>query len=105
MEFAGIYEELSANGDAVIGISSDSFDSCRDLRERLSLPFRIYSDPACEMIKAMGIFHDDEPKNRQIARPAVYVLDAERIIRYRYVGKSSRDRPVTADLPKLIESV
>lgn len=105
MEFAGIYDELKAERHEIIAISSDSFDSSRDLKKRLELPFNIYSDVDCAAIKALGIFHEDEPKGRPIARPTIYVLDRDRAIRYRYVGESSRDRPVTAEIPDLVRSL
>jgi peroxiredoxin len=89
----------------VVAISSDSFDSCRDLRKRIDLPYGVYSDFGCKAIQELGIFHDDEPKSRQIARPTIYILGPEREILYRYVGTGSRDRPNTSDIPAIIRSL
>jgi peroxiredoxin len=89
----------------VIGASSDSPEESRDLRECLGLPFSLYSDPGCQAIRALGIYHANEPKGRNIARPAIYVLDTDRTIQYRYVGKNSRDRPLTADILDLVQRI
>jgi peroxiredoxin len=105
VEFAEITGELNEAGYGIIAFSSDSPAEALEIRERLELPYKVYSDPECETIKALGIFHDDEPKGRQIARPTIYILDQDRTILYRYVGEGSRDRPETATIPALVQSL
>ncbi|TVR72371.1 MAG: hypothetical protein EA415_09875 [Sphaerobacteraceae bacterium] len=100
-----MYEATTAEDAEIIAISSDSFDSCRDLKKRLELPYGVFSDPNCKSIHELGIFHDDEPKNRQICRPTVYILGPQREILYRYVGTGSRDRPVTTEIPEIVRQL
>ena len=104
MEFAQKYQSLHQENIEIIAVSSDTPEQCSELRNRLELPFTPYADPECEAIRALGIYHEDEPKGRHIARPSVYVLDAEHRIRYRYVGESSRDRPDTGEVVALARS-
>jgi peroxiredoxin len=98
LEFAEQYERMQQGNIAFVAVSSDTVAECRELETRLELPFTLYADPECVAIKQLGVYHENEPKGRHIARPTLYILDAERIIRYRYIGENARDRPETAEI-------
>lgn len=69
------------------------------------LPFSLLSDVELTAIDAYGVRHRDEPKGRQIARPAIFLLDANGVVRYAYVGEHERDRPAIGTILLGLESI
>ncbi len=57
--------------------------------EKLLLPFSLLSDPEGELIKQYGVWDAEG----EIARPAIFVVDGEGVVRYAYVGEDFADRP------------
>lgn len=45
------------------------------------------------MIRAYDVFHENESKGREIARPSTFMLDRDGRIVWRYVGARASDRP------------
>jgi peroxiredoxin Q/BCP len=52
---AEIYDEFSALGVSVIGVSKDSPKSHKKFKEKYSLPFILLSDESTEMLQAYGV--------------------------------------------------
>jgi len=67
----------------------DSAEQSQKLVTRLKLRFPLLSDPKMKVITAYGV----AAEGRDIAVPAVFVVDAARRIHYRHVGESITDRP------------
>jgi peroxiredoxin len=84
-------------GAAVLPISSEPLALARESIARDRLPFVVLSDEGLAVIDAWGVRHHDEPEGRAIARPAVFVLDRDGVVRFAHVGEAPRDRP-PADL-------
>jgi peroxiredoxin Q/BCP len=57
--------------------------------EKLLLPFSPLSDPNGDVIRLYGVWDEEG----QIARPAIFVVDPEHVVRYAYVGQDFADRP------------
>jgi peroxiredoxin Q/BCP len=83
------WEDYAATGAEVIGISTDTVESHRSFAEHHSLPLRLLSDAGGEVSKAYSAV--SWLPNRS-AR-AVFVIDAEGIIRYRKIQPLSLFRP------------
>ena len=56
--FASAYDEFSALGVPVIGISKDSSESHAKFAEKYSLPFILLSDPELQAITAYGVWQE-----------------------------------------------
>ncbi len=80
-------------GAVVLPISSEPLAKARESVERDTLPFAVLADESLAVIDRYGVRHDDEPDGRAIARPAVFVIDREGIVRFAHVGQAPRDRP------------
>jgi peroxiredoxin len=80
-------------GAVVLPVSSEPLDRARDGAARDGVPFPVLSDPELRAIDRYGVRHDDEPEGRPIARPSVFVLDREGVVRFAHVGAAPRDRP------------
>ena len=71
------------------GISVDSPEQNRALIEKLILPYSLLSDPDGEVIKWYDVWDEEG----QIARPAIFAIDRDGVVRYVYVGQDFADRP------------
>ena len=70
--------------------------------DEYDLPFPVLVDEGAQVIRRYGIFHENESKGREIARPSTFVLDPDGEVVYRYVGARASDRP---KLPDVLEAV
>lgn len=57
--------------------------------DKLKLPFSLLSDSDGEVSRRYGVWDGEG----QIARPALFVVDSDGVVRYRYVGRDFADRP------------
>jgi peroxiredoxin len=78
----------------VYGISVDSRELNRALIEKLILPYSLLSDPDGDVIKRYGVWDEEG----QIARPAIFAIDRDGVVRYVYVGRDFADRPGDAEV-------
>ncbi len=63
--------------------------------EKLLLPFPLLSDPEGRVIKAWGVWSDDDGG---IARPAIFAIRRDGSLAWRYVGRDFADRPTDDEL-------
>ncbi len=56
-------------------------------------PFQVLPDETREVAKAYGVYVHVNFESYNIARPAVFLVDAEGIIRYMYIGYHQADYP------------
>ena len=56
-------------------------------------PFDILADETREVVKAYGVWHRIGLDAWNTARPAVFLIDRDRSIRYSFVGTSQREFP------------
>jgi peroxiredoxin Q/BCP len=83
------WEDYSATGAEVVGISTDSEESHRKFKENRRLPLTLLSDPDARVIAAYGV-RSWLPGR---AARAVFVVDAGGTVRYRKVEALSLFRP------------
>ncbi|MFN2515631.1 MAG: peroxiredoxin [Pyrinomonadaceae bacterium] len=83
------WEDYSATGAEVVGISTDSVESHKKFAEHHGLPLRLLSDTTGEVANLYGARSLIPGK---VAR-SVFVIDAKGIIRYRDVRRVGLIRP------------
>jgi peroxiredoxin Q/BCP len=83
------WEDYSATGAEVVGVSTDSVESHKKFAENHELPLRLLSDPSAEVANLYGARSLIPGK---VAR-SVFVIDANGIIRYRDVRPLGLFRP------------
>ena len=66
--------------------------------DSVRMDFPLLSDPDHRVIDRYGIFNMEDPRGREIARPATYVIDREGVVRWRFVEVNYRVRPSNDDI-------
>jgi len=75
--------EFDARGIRVVGISVDPPDINRRQSQKLGYTFPLLSDPKTEVIRRYDVLHPKAgPKGADIARPAEFLIDSSRIVRW-----------------------
>jgi peroxiredoxin len=75
--------EFNARGIHVVGISVDPPDINRRQSQKLSYTFPLLSDPKAEVIRRYDVLHPGAgPKGADIARPAEFLIDSSRVVRW-----------------------
>ena len=84
-EHARRYDELTGLGFGLVAISVDVIERSHALAEQLQLRFPLLCDPGRDVVRAFGVFNEKEKGG--IAYPSTFVLDRERIVRFRSLDK------------------
>ena len=66
------------------------------------LPFEILIDRTRAVAKAYGVWHRIGLDAWNIARPAVFLIDRDRSIRYAFIGQSQREFPSHDEILRVI---
>ncbi len=74
-------EDFRAAGAELVAISVDDAARAEPCRQELGLKFPLLCDPRREAVKAYGLLNTRE--NGGIAFPASFVIDRERVVRFR----------------------
>ena len=82
-------------------MSSDSLDTGLEFSVDDELGIPLASDPDLSVIQAWGVRH----RGKQMAVPAVFVVDREGVVRYRQIGESITDRSSLEELLAAVEGL
>jgi peroxiredoxin len=107
-QLLGLAREASgfaAIGFRLIAISSDDVSLCQVLRDATGGAIEIVSDVGAGFISDLALVTSDPNADHPIAQPAVFIIDGDGVVRYRYVSRSAEDRPKTALLLLAAERV
>jgi peroxiredoxin len=75
--------EFKAAGVRPVAISVDPPEVSRDLCQKAGYSFTILSDPNSEVIRRYDLLHVGAgPEGRDIARPAEFLVDSSRVVRW-----------------------
>ena len=81
-------------GAETVALSADTPEQARLTVSELGITYPILSDSSRTHIRAYDVLHPQEG----IARPSLFVLDRDGVIRWQYVGTSAADRPALEDV-------
>jgi thioredoxin-dependent peroxiredoxin len=93
------WEDYSATGAEVVGISTDSVESHKNFAENHELPLRLLSDASGEVAKLYGA---NSLIPGKVAR-SVFVIDANGTVRYRDVRPLGLFRPKDDEVIRAIK--
>jgi len=97
-------EELDAQ---VLGVSVNDPFSNRAFHEENVLNFPLLSDYTREVVKRYNVFHLDFAglKGYTAAKRSIFILDAEVVVRYKWVSEDPRVEPDYEELRKQLEKI
>lgn len=79
-------------------ISSQNAAEGAEWKAEKGFPFPLLADEDLAVIRAYDVYHENESKGRDIARPSTFVIDPSGMVTWRYVGERSSDRPSIDDI-------
>lgn len=100
-EYRDSWEALRAAGAEVVALAVDDAARSEPLRREMRLPFPILCDTRREVVRAWGLFNPAE--HGGIAYPAVFVIDQERVVRWRSLDRTAARVSTGAVLRFLLE--
>ncbi|MBK9034006.1 MAG: peroxiredoxin family protein [Myxococcales bacterium] len=86
--------DLEARGIALVAVSVDALAASTKLATHLGLTFPLASDPAHTAVDAFGVFDAEN----EIAWPAMFAIDPDGTIAWRWLGDDYKIRIATADV-------
>ena len=96
------YQEIRATGASVVAVSVDAPDKSQVLRHELRLPFPILCDVERRVVREWDIYN---PRERGgIAKPAVFVVERDRTIRYDSVDAVATRVPAS-EIVRILQAV
>ncbi len=96
------WPELRELGVDFMAITPEPVELAAKMKNDMQLPFTFLSDPQLDVIRAFGIFHEDEPKGRILPYPATYLIGHDGLVKWRHIGRETRDRPKPHELKEAI---
>ncbi len=101
-EYGDLYDSFRAAGANVVAVSVDAPGKSEAVRRELRLPFPILSDTQRHVVRAWGIYNPHEKGG--IAKPAVFLLAADRTVRFASVDEVASRVPAAEILRQLMET-
>lgn len=90
----------------VLGVTISSPYEISRFLDRLDLPFAFFTDPANDVAEAYGVVHDlDGMAGVEEPRPAIFVLDEERTVRYAWVATEWPEFPDYDDVAAAVTDI
>lgn len=88
-----------------MAVSSSGVDDHRKVAEKIEAGFPILADPDGEVIRTYDLFHPDALPftGIPVARPAVFLLDGEGVVRARFLTENWRIRQRAETLLEALE--
>ncbi|MFP4545272.1 MAG: redoxin domain-containing protein [Methanomassiliicoccales archaeon] len=100
-EMCGRLEEL---GIRVVGVSIDHTRTHRAWKQKLRIPFRLLADEEGEVSRLYGVYLEEEMGMlKRMANRAVFLIDQEGTIRYRWVAPEPATSPDMEEVGEAVE--
>ncbi len=103
-----IWKEIDSRswGVDIFGVSISTPYSHRNFIYSRGLDYRFFSDPSNKVAEQYGVVHDlDGMDGIKEPRPAVYILDKDRKVRYRWIATEWPDFPDYDEIEEKINSL
>jgi peroxiredoxin len=92
------YPKFTALHTAVVAASTDSIEDSAAFNQQWRFPFPLLSDTQLHLIDAYGARHPQGHDGKDIAHPSVIIISPNRVVCYKYVGKTPTDRPTDDEI-------
>lgn len=99
------YPRFLALHSTVAAVSVDSVEDSANFNQQWRFPFPLLSDPDLRVIDAYGARHPHGHEGKDIAKPSTIIIDPNRTIRFKYIGKDPTDRPTDNEILFMIQQI
>ena len=89
----------------LVAVVAQKAEAVRRYVEETGLPYDILIDETREVAKSYGVWHAWGLDAYNIARPAVFLIDHDGMIRYSFIGKRQDQYPSQQDIERAIDAV
>lgn len=103
VQLAAQYEQLQSAKIQVIAVSCQSSSALQSYLANNPLPFPLLPDTSRAVAKAFGTHYWLRWEGINLSHPALFILDSEGRVLFRYVGKRMDDLPLGALIEKFLE--
>jgi peroxiredoxin len=103
--FDNYLKELENLDAIVFGISVDSPFSHKAFAEKYNLKIQLLSDFNREVIRKYDVVHEEMFGFKNIGKRAVFVIDKNGIIRYKWVSEDPRKEPNYEEIKKVLSEL
>ena len=99
------YPKFTALHAALVAASTDSIQDSASFNQQWRFPFPLLSDTQLQLIDAYGARHPQGHEGKDIAHPSVIIVSPNRIVCYKYVGKTPTDRPTDDEILYTLQQI
>jgi len=100
-----IYEEFEKRGAGAASILAESIARMQKFLQKHSYPFPVLSDVRREAVKSYGVYVRVNFESVNISRPAEFIIDKDKTIRYIYVGRIQTDFPPDEEIFAVLDGL
>jgi peroxiredoxin len=99
VELKGLLTEDQEGTTQILAVSADAPEDLQRMVDRISADdqrapeFPFLTDVGHRVIDRYGLFNPDDPRGRQIAHPATFVIDRQGVVRWRFIEVDYTVRP------------
>ena len=107
-QLAGLKEDFPKFTEihaTLMAVSTDPVEDSADFNQQWRFPFPLLSDAELKVIDAYGARHPKGHGGKDIAHPTTIIIDPQKIVRYKYVGKDPMDRPTDNEILFTIQQI
>jgi len=98
--------DFEAAGIRPVAISVDPPEVSRDLSRKAGYTFAVLSDPSAEVIRRYHLLHaSGGPDGQDIARPAEFLVDRQRVVRWANFTEDVRVRARAQEMLNAAQAV
>ncbi len=94
------YDKIQKLNAEVVAISIDDLSNARTIAQSVGIPFPVLYNPDKNVVRDYGVFN---LLGDGLAAPSTFIIDAEGVITFKYVGRSIGDRPSSSELLERLE--
>jgi len=99
------FPKFSTLHAALAAVSVDPVEDAAAFNDQWRFPFPLLADTQLKLIDAFGVRHPLGHEGKDISRPAVVIIDPNKIIRFKYVGQDPQDRPTDDEILFSIQQI
>ena len=98
VELAHDVEEYRRHGVEAAAVLPQRASAANAYLQEQNFPFDVLLDEAREVVKSYAVWHRIGLDAWNTSRPAVFLIEKDRSIRYSFIGESQREFPSLADI-------